>query len=154
MDTIGPFVWVAEAAGAGILQARNSPWEWGQGGDAYGRRFGNNMAFNGIRQTISYGLSELVHEDNRYFASNKSSIPGRVGYVLISPVTARRPSGRRTFSISAFSGLAGASAISREWAPQSWQSAGAVGRNFLWGYAGTAGLNALREFLPGIRRHK
>jgi hypothetical protein len=144
---------VGEAAGAGIGQARNSPWEWGQGGGGYAHRFWNNMAYNGVRQTISYGVSELVHEDNRYFASNKPTIPGRIGYVLISPVTARRRNGHRAFSISAFSGLVGASSISLAWAPPSWHHAGQVGRNFAWSYAGTAGINAVREFMPGIMRH-
>jgi hypothetical protein len=153
MNTIGPWAILGEAAGAGIGQARNSPWEWGQGADAYGHRFGSNMAYNGVRQTISYGVAEMVHEDNRYFASNRPTVPGRIGYVLISPVTARRRDGRRAFSISAFSGLVGASTISLAWGPQSWHSGGKVARNFLFSYAGSVGINAVREFVPGIVRH-
>ena len=146
INTIGPGAILGEAASAGISQARNSPWEWGQGAGAWGHRFGNNMAYNGVRQTISYGVSEIVHEDNRYFASNKPTVPGRIGYVLISPVTARRRDGRRAFSISAFSGLVGASTISLAWRPQSMRSGGNVARNFMFSYAGTAGINAFREF--------
>jgi hypothetical protein len=153
INTIGPWAIVGESASAGISQARNSPWEWGQGAGAWGHRFGNNMAYNGVRQTISYGVSEIVHEDNRYFASEKPTIPGRIGYVLISPVTARRRSGRRSFSISAFSGLVGASTIALAWRPQSQQSGGAVARNFIFSYAGTAGINAFREFFPSVVRH-
>jgi hypothetical protein len=153
MNTVGPWAVLGEAASASISHARNSPWEWGQGAGAWGHRFGNNMAYNGVRQTISYGVSEIVHEDNRYFASNKPTIPGRIGYVLISPVTARRRNGRRGFSISAFSGLAGAATISLAWRPPSWQSGGNVARNFMFSYAGTAGINAVREFVPGIVRH-
>jgi hypothetical protein len=152
-NTIGPWAILGESASAGISQARNSPWEWGQGAGAWGHRFGNNMAYNGVRQTISYGVSEMVREDNRYFASNRQTVPGRIGYVLISPVTARRRDGRRAFSISAFSGLVGASTISLAWRPQSMRSGGSVARNFMFSYAGTAGINAVREFVPGIVRH-
>ena len=146
-NTIGPGAILGEAATAGISQARNIPWEWGQGAGAWGHRFGNNMAYNGVRQTISYGVSEIVHEDNRYFGSNKPTVPGRIGYVLISPVTARRRDGQRAFSISAFSGLVGASTISLAWRPQSMRSGGNVARNFMFSYAGTAGVNAFREFV-------
>ena len=147
INTIGPGAILGEAASAGISQARNSPWEWGQGAGAWGHRFGNNMAYNGVRQTISYGVSEIVHEDNRYFASSKPTAPGRIGYVLVSPVRARRRDGRRAFSVSAFSGLVGASTISLAWRPQSMRSGGNVARNFMFSYAGTTGINAFREFV-------
>jgi hypothetical protein len=147
INTIGPGAILGEAAGAGISQARNSPWEWGQGAGAWGHRFGDNMAYNGVHQTIPYGVSEMVHEDNRYFASNKSTVRGRIGYVLVSPVRARRRDGRRAFSVSAFSGLVGASTISLAWRPQSLRSGGNVARNFMFSYAGTAGINAFREFV-------
>src|SRR5690242_8784510 len=77
---VGPFVIVAEGASAGIQQWRDSPHEWGQGGSGYGKRLGNNMAYNGVRQTISYGLAEALHEDNRYFKSKKQGFGGRLFY--------------------------------------------------------------------------
>jgi hypothetical protein len=146
-NTIGPWAILGEATTASISQARNIPWEWGQGADAWGHRFGANMAYNSVRQTISYGVSEIVHEDNRYFASSKRTAPGRIGYVLISPVTARRRDGRRAFSISAFSGLVGAATISLAWRPESMRSGGNVARNFMFSYAASAGINAFREFV-------
>src|SRR3954471_1673641 len=52
ISMIGPWALLGEAAGAGISQAQNSPWEWGQGAGAWGRRFASNMAYSGVRQTI------------------------------------------------------------------------------------------------------
>ena len=49
----------------------NSPKEWGQGWGAFGQRFGSNLAYNGIRQTITYGGSLALGEDTRYFASRR-----------------------------------------------------------------------------------
>jgi hypothetical protein len=149
MSTIGPFPVLAEAAGAGILQWNDSPHEWGQGAEGYGKRFGNNLAYNGVRQTITYGLSEALHEDNRYFASNRKGF-GRVGYALVSPATAKRRSGRRSISISSLAGMAGAAGISRTWSPSSWQGWDQAARSFGFTYAGAAGLNLFREFVPDI----
>ena len=56
-STIGPVPLLGEAAGAAIGQWMNTPKEWGQGWDAFAKRFGSNLAYNGIRQTITYGGS-------------------------------------------------------------------------------------------------
>lgn len=146
---VGPFVIVAEGAAAGIQQWRDSPHEWGQGGSGYGKRLGNNMAYNGVRQTISYGLAEALHEDNRYFKSKKQSFGGRLFYALESPAVAQR-NGRRTVSISSLSGMVGAAGISQAWAPQSWKGVDNAAANFGITYAGAAGLNVAREFLPEL----
>src|SRR5438105_2153694 len=42
--TYDPLVWTTAAFDAGIDQATNSPSDWGQGGEAYGKRFGAAMA--------------------------------------------------------------------------------------------------------------
>src|SRR6476646_3718246 len=58
VSTIGPLAIISEAASAGIGQWRDSPHEWGQGGSGYGKRFGNNMAYNAVRTTLTYSLAE------------------------------------------------------------------------------------------------
>jgi hypothetical protein len=152
-STIGPLAILSEAASAGVGQWEDSPHEWRQGASGYGKRFANDMAYNAVRQTVTYGLSELLHEDNRYFASNRRTIKGRIVYALLSPAMARRADGRRTVSVSGLVGLAGAASVSLAWAPPSWQGADNAAINFGLSYAGTAGLNLAREFVPGIVRH-
>ena len=156
VSTVGPIPLIGEAAGAGISQWDNSPKEWGQGWNAYGERYGSNLAYNAIRQTITYGTSTIFHEDNRYFASNKHGFWKRTGYAVLSSVTARHPDGRETFSFSGVSGVVGASAISSIWGPTSWKGIGNIGENAGISFAATMGLNVVREFLPDIlhRPHK
>jgi hypothetical protein len=149
LATVGPLTFLAEGASAGIQQWRASPHEWGQGGEGYGKRLGNNMAYNAIHQTITYGLSEALHEDNRYFKSKKQSFGGRLFYALESPAMAYK-NGRRTVSISSLSGMAGAAGISQAWAPQSWKGVDNAAANFGLTYAGVAGLNVAREFVPDL----
>src|SRR5262245_52162280 len=43
--TVGPMALIGNAAAAGLQQAADSPHEWGQGGEGYGKRFGHNMAY-------------------------------------------------------------------------------------------------------------
>ncbi|MBZ5675429.1 MAG: hypothetical protein LAP61_14410 [Acidobacteriia bacterium] len=146
--TAGPVPILAEAAGAGIGQWENSPKEWGQGWGAYGERFGSNLAYNGVRQTITYGTSILFHEDNRYFASHKHGLWARTGYAVLSTFTARNPDGQTTFSISSVTGVVGASAIASLWGPESWKGVGNISRNAGISFGATAGFNLVREFLP------
>jgi hypothetical protein len=151
----GPIPILGEAIGAGVSQWENSPKEWGQGWNAYGQRFGSNLAYNGIRQTITYGTSYIFHEDNRYFASHKKGFWARTGYAALSTVVAQHPDGRRTFSVSSVSGIIGASAISSIWGPASFKGLDNIAGNAGISLVTTAGFNIVREFLPDIlHRHR
>jgi hypothetical protein len=150
----GPVPLVGEAAGAGIGQWLNSPEEWGQGWNAYGKRFGSNLAYNAIRQTITYGGSHLFEEDTRYFASGKTGFRARAAHALLSTFTARHADGRDSFSISGTAGVIGASAISSVWGPPSWKTPGNIAENAGISFAATAAGNFVREFLPDVFRRR
>ena len=150
LSTGGPLPLLGEAASAGISQGRNTPAEWGQGWGAFGERYGSNLAYNGVRQTITYGLSVALHEDTRYFASGRHGVWGRTRYAILSTFTARRPDGRQSFSVSSVSGVIGASAISSIWGPESWKGAHNIADNAGISFGTTAALNVVREFLPDL----
>jgi hypothetical protein len=151
-DSIGLAPDLGEAASAGISQLMNSPKEWGQGAAGYGRRLANNVAYNIVRNTLTYGISIPTHEDTRYFASDKSSAGGRIAHALLSPVTARHPDGKDVFSYSNTSGIVGANLIALAWAPPSWRTPGSFATGLIWSYAGTAALNLVREYVPDLIR--
>jgi hypothetical protein len=152
VSTAGPVPLLGEAVGAAISQWEDSPKEWGQGWSAYGKRYGGNLAYNAVRQTITYGTSAVFHEDNRYFASHKHGFWARTGYAVLSTVTARHPDGRQTFSVSSVTGVIGASAISGIWGPPSWKGIENISGNAGISFASTAGFNIVREFLPDLLR--
>jgi len=141
------------AAGAGIEQAVNSPKEWGGGAEAYGWRVGNVFAQHVIRETLQYGLSATLHEDNRYFASQLNGFFPRVKYAVMSTLLARRDNGSRTFSFSRIGGAAGGAFISREWQPHSTNSAGDGAEAFGITIGAQMGFNVFREFWPDMKRH-
>jgi hypothetical protein len=150
LATVGPVPLLGEAAGAGIGQWANTPKEWGQGWAAFGKRYGSNLAYNGIRQTITYGGSLALHEDTRYFASSKSGFWPRTRHALVSTFTARHVDGSNSFSISATAGVIGASSLASLWGPSSWKGPGNIAQNAGISFASTAATNVIREFLPDI----
>jgi hypothetical protein len=150
LATVGPVPLIGELAGAGIGQWADAPKEWGQGWGAFGKRYGSNLAYNGIRQTITYGGSLALDEDTRYFASPKSGFWPRTRHALVSTFTARHPDGSNQFSISGTAGVIGASAISSVWGPDSWKGPGNIAKNAGISFASTAATNLIREFLPDI----
>jgi hypothetical protein len=142
---------VASAAGSGFSQWLDSPPEWGQGAEGYGKRVAHRLAFGAVRNGIAYAASAVFEEDTRYFASGKTTAQGRIAYALLSPVTARRGE-KRTVSVAGVGGIVGAALISRAWSPESWRSASDVGACIGLTYAGTAGFNVFREFVPTLIR--
>src|SRR5438270_206360 len=63
MSTVGPVPVFSAAASAGISQWIDSPPEWRQGASGYAKRLGNNLAYNGVRNTLTYGVAAVLHED-------------------------------------------------------------------------------------------
>ena len=152
-STIGPVPLIGEATGAAIEQWMNTPKEWGQGWGAFAQRFGSNLAYNGIRQTITYGGSLMLDEDSRYFAAGRTGFWPRTRHALVSTFTARHTDGRVAFSYSSTAGVIGASAISSVWGPEAWRGPGKIAKNAGISFASTAAFNVVREFLPNIFRH-
>jgi hypothetical protein len=150
LATVGPVPLLGEALGAGIEQWDNAPKEWGQGWGAFAKRYWSNLAYNSIRQTITYGGSHALGEDTRYFASGQSGFWPRTRHALVSTFTARHKDGRESFSFSSTAGVLGAGAISSAWGPDAWRGPGNIAKNAGISFASTAGFNVVREFLPDI----
>jgi hypothetical protein len=142
------------AVGAGILQLSDTPREWGQGAEGYARRFGNSYAQQIMRQTIMYGASDLLHEDNRYVPSGKSGAGARLKYAVASTFLARKDDGTRRFSYSRIASTLSVAFISREWQPPSENRPQDAAASFGTVLGSEVGFNGAREFLPKVfRRH-
>lgn len=141
---------VRAAAGAAILQAMNTPGEWGQGAEGYGKRFANDYAQHIVRQTLMYGASDLLGEDNRYFLSDRTGAGSRLGYAVESTFLARTHSGHRRLSYSRIGSIAATAFISREWQPPSTSGASHAGLSIATVFGTEVGFNIAREFLPKV----
>lgn len=152
-QTFSPFAAIGAAAGAAISQGTNSPKEWGQGWGAFGIRAASGYGGTLVGNTITFGVSALAHEDNRFFRSKSEGFGARLGHAIASPYVARNDAGRQRFSTSMFLGSAGSSGIPLAWSPASWQGWDNVGLNYLVWYGQLAGVNLVREFYPTLVRH-
>jgi hypothetical protein len=141
---------VRAAAGAAILQATNTPSECGQGGEGYARRFASDYAQHIIRQTIMYGASDVLHEDNRYLPSEQTGAMPRLKYAVESTFLARKDNGRRRLSYSRLGGIVATAFISREWQPASTRGPEHAASSIGTVVASEVGFNIAREFLPKL----
>ena len=72
----------------------------------------------------------------------------------MSTLLARHDNGNTYFSFSRMGGAAGAAFISREWQPRSTTTAGDGAVSFGISMGSDVGFNVVREFWPGLRRHR
>jgi hypothetical protein len=98
-DAFGPYPIIGAAIAAGINQADNAPPEWGQGAEAYGKRFGSNFGILAISTSTRYGLAAAFREDTLYYRCECKGFFPRLNHALISTLTSRRgEDGHRVFS--------------------------------------------------------
>ena len=99
-EIFNPLSMVSSAASAGIGQWRDQPKQWKEGSQGYGLRYGSAFAEHIVRDTLMYGASGVLHEDDRYIRSGQSGAGSRIGYAVSSTFLARRDDGSRRFSYS------------------------------------------------------
>ena len=117
-SVVGPWALGRQVATAGISTWRNSPEEWGDTWEGFGRRVASNFGRNVIKQTTKFGIDEALKTDSHFYRSKNKSVSARIGNALISPVTARDKNGKRVIGVANLAGTYGASIISREvWYP-------------------------------------
>lgn len=151
---VSPLAVVAAAAGSGISQWRDTPHEWKQGGEGYGRRIGNSYAYHIMRQTMTFGVSSVLDEDNRYLPFARPGAKARVKYAIESTFLARHHDGSRRFSYSRIGATLGTAILSRTWQPHSTSTPPNVASSFGIALAVEVGFNVAREFVPFLRRDR
>jgi hypothetical protein len=146
-DCFGPLSFIRSGASAGLGQWRDTPKEWKQGAEAYGRRYASGFAQHVTGATLVYGASSIFHEDNRYVRSDETGFRDRSKYALESTFLARHTDGTRHVSISRIIGFTGAALISRLWQPPSTRGMHSAAVSLATEVGASAGFNMVREFL-------
>jgi hypothetical protein len=147
-DAFGPYPIVGAAFAAGINQAYNTPPEWRQGAEAYGKRFGSDFAIAATATTTRYALAEALREDTLYYRCECKGAFPRLSHAVISTFTARRgDDGHRVFSLPALvAPYVGTMTAVYAWYPSRYDGRDALrmGNYSLLGYVGG---NIALEFL-------
>jgi hypothetical protein len=152
-QSISPPYIIAVGISAAYGQARDTPKADGQGWDAYGTRFGANMARASSNSFFtSFLLASVLHQDPRFFPQSHPRLWGSVKYSAMRVFVTRTDSGRSTFNSSGIVGTAAAEALANAYLPVSEQTAGKnaerVGTDLAWKFAA----NMFKNYWPTLFR--
>ena len=143
----GPMSLGKSVLSAGYATWRNSPEEWGDNWEGFGKRLASGVGKNVIKQTTMYGLGEALKYDSRYYRSEKKDRGSRVGNALISPVTARNQRGKRVIGVPRIVGTYTASIIAAEtWYPSRYDYKDGL-KNGTVSLGMNAAFNLFKEFI-------
>ena len=146
-NTVGPVSLLKNAASAGLSQWSDSPEEWGQGTEGYGRRLASSFGSTVIRQTVTYGLSEGFRLDTGFERSKRKGFWPRLSDALVQNVTSRTRSGKRVVSVPIIAGAYAGAVIPREtWYPSRYSYKDGL-RVGTYSLASGFAINVAREFV-------
>jgi hypothetical protein len=107
-ETVDPFNIMSAGIGAAFSQDGNQTPKYGEGGLAFGKRFGAALADMTTQNVFSAGvLATVLHQDPRYFRMGPDGgrIPKRIFYSLSRLFIARQDNGKDTFNTSGIGGM-------------------------------------------------
>jgi hypothetical protein len=145
---LDPTTILSSALAAGIQQARNSYYEFGQGTEGYAKRFGAQYAdtVNGI--VIGGVVMQTVfHQDPRYFYKGTGSFRSRALYAIATAFVRKGDNGHWQPDYSDVLGSLAAGEISTLYYPASSRTGLRLFHDVLWGFGGSATGNLFEEFL-------
>jgi hypothetical protein len=149
--TIAPSALIATAASAAISQAKDSWPGYGQGWEAYGKRYGATMALNASTNMFGvFLLPSLLHHDPRYFPLAHASFGQHVGHALRRVLVTPTDTGGQALNISGLLGPLGAEGLSNAYLPDAERTTGKTFERYGIQMAIIAGGNVAREFWPAI----
>lgn len=118
MGIAGPSALAKTVVSAGYGTWRNSPEEWGDRWEGFGRRVASSFGKGVIKQSTVYVLDEALKVDSHYYRSKKKDFGSKLSNALLSTVTARNTEGKRVFGIPRIAGTYVSSVVAAEaWYP-------------------------------------
>jgi hypothetical protein len=139
------------ALGSAVGQADNSPTGFGQGWDAYAKRFGSSMA----RQASSnffgeFVLASVLHQDPRFYPEIRPSLGQAIKYSVKRVFVTRNDDGRDVTNWSGLLGPAMSEGLANVYWPERNRTVGDTFLRYGLDLATRAGGNMLREYWPVV----
>ncbi len=149
--TIAPSDLIVTAVSAAISQARDSWPGYGQGWEAYGKRYGATMGLNASTNVLGvFLLPSVLHHDPRYFPLAQGSFGQHVAHALKRMVVTPTDAGGQAVNISGLLGPLGAEGLSNTYLPDAERTTGKTFERYGIQMAVIAGGNVIKEFWPVI----
>jgi hypothetical protein len=148
-QSISPPYVLTAAFSAAFDQARNAPEGYGQGWDAYGSRFGANMARASTSSFFgTFLFASLLHQDPRFFPQSKPSFWRSVKYSAQRIVMTRNDAGKDVFNTSGLLGPLASEGLANVYLPSSEQTVGKTVTRFAADLAWRVGGNMFKDYWP------
>jgi len=126
---------------------------YGAGAQGLAKRFGATLADTESRRFIqTFALSTVLHQDPRYFPSNKRSFIARGWYALTRVAVTKNDNGYGTFNSSEFLGALFTSSLQNAYYPRPDRTLGDTLNRFAGALSSDAISDLLREFTPDMKR--
>lgn len=142
-----PGSYLRAGIGSGIGQLGNTPQPYGQGWDAYGKRFGNSFLSYSLQDSASQALAAAAHYEVRYIQCKCTKVLPRIGHALAFNFITYNQQGERVLNWPALVGSYSAGMLSSTYTPgQKWSAGGIRSANsgIYFGFASSL----LQEFTP------
>ncbi len=126
-----PVFFVRTAAWAGVQQAADTPGQWRQGAEGYGKRVGAGFADATTEGLIGNAiLPSLLHQDPRYFYQGSGTKKSRALHSILAAFICKGDNGRTQPNYSTWGGSLISSSIALSYYPSSDRNAQHVFKNF------------------------
>ncbi len=151
--TIAPSTFIGATASAAYKQALDTYPGYGQGWDAYGKRYGAAIANSASTNFFgTFVFPSLFHTDPRHFFSERPGFGKKLEYALTRQVVTRKDDGRKTINWSRILSVLVAEGIANTYLPPDERTASKTferaGDRFAFGVASTL----LKEYWPVIQK--
>jgi hypothetical protein len=139
--------------GAGLSQAADTPRGFGQGGEAYAKRFGSSMARLASSNFFgTFVLASVLHQDPRFFPRREPTLGQGLKYSVERIFVTRNDDGR---DVKNWSGLLGpllSEGLANAYWPERDRTAAQTFQRYGVDLAVHVGTNMLREYWPLLAR--
>ena len=152
-QTYSPYTFASAGFQATWAQAMGQWPHYGGGVQGWGKRLGATLADTEARRFIQgFALATILHQDPRYFPSNKSKFISRMWYSATRVVITKDDNGNSAFNTSEFLGTLFTSALQNAYYPRHDRTFGDTMNRFGGALSSDVIGNLLREFTPDMKR--
>ena len=150
-DSIAPSTMFGSAVGASVSQAANVPHGYGQGWDAYGKRFGASMARHASSDFFgTFLLASALHQDPRFFPQLNPTFGSSAKYAISRVFVTRNDEGKNVANWSQLVGMLLSESLANAYWPEEDRTAGQTFRRFGIGVGTRAAGNMFRNYWPSL----
>ena len=152
-QTYSPYTFASAAFDATWAQMWGQWPQYGGGMQGWGKRLGATLADVESRRFIqNFVLATLLHEDPRYFPSDKNGLASRAWYAATRVLITRDDYGRNVFNQAEFLGVSFTSSLQDAYYPRPDRTFGATMNRFAGTLSSDVTTNILHEFTPDLKR--